>query len=71
MDDYLESSETIEKATEKSQNLVRFLRLDEFNLGKFVSKVSEFEADMNRVTETKNVKVVASDDKKSYVLGLK
>ena len=70
-DDYLGPTGTIQRAKEKAQNLIRLLGLGGFNLRKLVSNVPEVEVDLNRNTENKDVKVIASDTETSHVLGLK
>ena len=72
MDDYLESSPTIEEATRKAKDLVKLLSLGGFKLTKFVSNVRtippKVETDPTIPTETKEI---PSTEESSHVLGLK
>ena len=72
MDDYLESSPTAEKATQKAKDLVKLLSLGGFKLTKFVSNVPtippQLEADPTSPTEGKKI---PSTENASHVLGLK
>ena len=72
MDDYLESSPTIEEATRKAKDLVKLLSLGGFKLTKFVSNVRtippQVETDPSIPTETKEI---PSTEESSHVLGLK
>ena len=72
MDDYLESSPTIEEATRKAKDLVKLLSLGGFKLTKFVSNVRtippQVETDPTIPTETKEI---PSTEESSHVLGLK
>ena len=72
MDDYLESSPTIEEATRKAKDLVKLLSLGGFKLTKFVSNVCtippQVETDPSIPTETKEI---PSTEESSHVLGLK
>ena len=74
MDDYLESSPTINEATKKAQDLVEMLAKGGFNLTKFVSNVPR----LVKIVESKyqlpaesNEKVLVTDEDTSHVLGLK
>ena len=72
MDDYLESSPTIEEAARKAKDLVNLLSLGGFKLTKFVSNVrtipSQVETNSTTPTETKEI---PSTEESSHVLGLK
>ena len=72
MDDYLESSPTIEEAARKAKGLVNLLLLGGFKLTKFVSNVRsippQVETDFTTPTETKEI---PSTEESSHVLGLK
>ena len=72
MDDYLESSPSIEEAARKAKDLVKLLSLGGFKLTKFVSNVRTFppqvETDSTTPTETKEI---PSTEESSHVLGLK
>ena len=72
MDDYLESSPTIEESARKAKDLVQLLSLGCFKLTKFVSKVRnippQVETDSKTPTETKEI---PSTEESSHVLGLK
>ena len=72
MDDYLETSPTIEEATRKAKDLVKLLSLGGFKLTKFVSNVRtippQVETDPTTPTETKEI---PSTEESSHVLGLK
>ena len=74
MDDYLESSATIEEATKKAQDFVKMLSKGGFTLTKFVSNVPNLSSRLNPKTElgTKtDEKLLAAEDEHSHVLGLK
>ena len=70
MDDYLESSPTIEEATRKAKDLVKLLSLGGFKLTQFVSNVRtippQVETDPTTPTETKEI---PSTEESSHVLG--
>ena len=72
MDDYLESSLTVEEATRKAKDLVTLLSLGGFKLTKFVSNVpsipEKLEPGSNAPTE---VKEIPNTEGSSHVLGLK
>ena len=72
MDDYLESSRTIEEAARKAKDLVNLLSLGSFELTKFVSNVRtippQVETNSTTPTETKEI---PSTEESSPVLGLK
>ena len=72
MDDYLESSLTVEDATQKAKDLVALLSLGGFKLTKFVSNVPSIPAklkpDSNAPIE---VKEIPNTEDSSHVLGLK
>ena len=75
MDDYLESSPTIEEATRKAKDLAKLLSLGGFKLTKFVSNVPtippQVETNSTSPTETKETKEIPSTEESSHVLGLK
>ena len=72
MDDYLESSLTVEEATRKTKDQVTLLSLGGFKLTKFVSNVPSIPAKLkpgsNAPTE---VKEIPNTEGSSHVLGLK
>ena len=72
MDDYLESSLTVDEATRKAKDLVTLLSLGGFKLTKFVSNVpsipAKLEPGSNAPTE---VKEHSNTEGSSHVLGLK
>ena len=74
MDDYLESSPTVNEATQKAQDLVEMLAKGGFKLTKFVSNVPSL---VNRVDPKSQLpidsteKVLATDEETSHVLGSK
>ena len=74
MDDYLESSPTVNEATKKAQDLAEMLAKGGFKLTKFVSNVPSL---VNRVDSKSQLpthsteKVLATDEETSHVLGLK
>ena len=67
MDDYLESSPTVNEATKKAQDLVEMLAKGGFKLTKFVYNV---DPNSQRPTESTE-KVLAINEETSHVLGLK
>ena len=73
IDDHLESSPTVEEATEKAQDLVKMLAKGGFTLTKFVSNVRGVLSALNRKQKLMdgNVKALAAEDESSHVLGLK
>ena len=74
MDDYLESSATIDEATKKAQDLVKMLSKGGFTLTKFVSNVPNLSNHLEQKIEldTKtDEKLLAAEDENSHVLGLK
>ena len=74
MDDYLESSPTVNEATKKAQDLVEMLEKGGFKLTKFVSNVPSLvnNVDPNSQLSTESTeKVLATDEDTSHVLGLK
>ena len=74
MDDYLESSATINEATKKAQDLVKMLSTGGFTLTKFVSNVpnlsSRLDPKIKLGTKT-DEKLLAAEDENSHVFGLK
>ena len=72
MDDYLESSQTVEQATRKTQDLVKLLNLSIFTLTKFKTNVpshsSQFQQD--RKPPENDMKVLPTIADSSHVLGL-
>ena len=72
VDDYLESSTTIEEAARKAKDLLKLLSLCGFKLTKFVSNVPtippQVETNSTSPTETKEI---PSTEESSHVLGLK
>ena len=73
MDDYLESSPTVEEATKKAQDLVEMLAKGGFKLTKFVSNVPRLvnSVDPNSQPTKSTEKVLATDQETSHVLGWK
>ena len=72
MDDYLESSPTVNQATKKAQDLVEMLAKGGFKLTKFVSNVPSLvnNVDPNSQLSTESTeKVLATDEDTSHVLG--
>ena len=73
MDDYLESSPTVEEATQKATDLVELLALGGFKLTKFVSNVpsipKHLEPSSNAATPEQ--KEIPTTEESSHVLGLK
>ena len=67
---YLKFGRTSKKASEEAPNLARLLRLGIFNLTKVVNNAPEIVAGLNRKIENKDVKVIASDNATSHLLGL-
>ena len=74
MDDYLESSPTVNEATKKAQDLVEMLAKGGFKLTKFVSNVPSLVnyVDPSSQPSTESTeKVLVTDEETSHVLGLK
>ena len=73
MDDYLESSPTVEEASNKTKDLVKMLAKDGFNLTKFVSNINHLPAELPHSGKPAptNAKVIPKPDESSHVLGLK
>ena len=74
MDDYLESSPTINEATKKAQDLVEMLAKGGFNLTKFVSNVPGLVKIVDpkyQLPAESNEKVLVTDEDTSHVLALK
>ena len=74
MDDYLESSASVDEATKKAHDLVKMLLKGVFTLTKFVSNVphlsNRLDPKINFDTKT-DEKLLAVEDESSHVLGLK
>ena len=73
MDDYLESSPTVEEAARKAQDLVKLLTLGGFTLTKFVSNAPSVltQLEPNRESPEKQLKTLPTSEGSSHVLGLK
>ena len=74
MNDYLESSPTVNEATKKAQDLVEMLAKGGFKLTKFVSNVSSLVNNVDpksQLPTDSTEKVLATDEETSHVLGLK
>ena len=73
MDDYLESSPTVEEASNKAKDLVTMLAKGGFNLTKFVSNIGHLPAELQRSGKSApaDAKVIPKSDESSHVLGLK
>ena len=73
MDDYLESSPTVEEATWKAQDFAKILAKGGFSLKKFVSYVRGVLSTLNRMKNPIDgkVKALTAGDESSHVLGLK
>ena len=74
MDDHLESSPTVNKATKKAQDLIEMLAKGGFNLTKFVSNVPGLVKIVDpryQLPAESNEKVLITDEETSHVLGLK
>ena len=74
MDDYLESSPTVNEATKKAQDLVEMLVKGGFNLTKFVSNVPGLAKIVDpkyQLPAESTEKVLVTDEETSHVLGLK
>ena len=73
MDDYLESSPTVEEASNKAKDLVALLAKGGFNLTKFVSNINHLPAELQQSGELAptDEKVIPKPDESSHVLGLK
>ena len=71
MDDYLESSPTVEEASNKAKDLVTLLAKGGFNLTKFVSNINHLPAELQQSGElVPTVGKVPKQDESSHVLGL-
>ena len=70
MEDYLESSPTVNEATKKAQDLVEMLAKGSFKLTNVPSLVNNVDPNSQLSTETTE-KVLATDEETSHVLGLK
>ena len=73
MDDYLESSPTVEEASNKAKDLVTLLAKGGFNLTKFVSNITHLPAELQQSGELAltDEKVLPKQDEYSHVLGFK
>ena len=73
MDDYLESSPTVEEASNKAKDLVALLAKGGFNLTKFVANINHLSAELQQSGELAptDEKVIPKPDESSHVLGLK
>ena len=74
MDDYLESSPTVNEATKKAQDLVEMLVKGGFKLTKFVSHVPRLINSVDpksQLPTDSTEKIIATDEDTSHVLGLK
>ena len=72
MDDYLDSTESPEKATKRSKELVHLLHLGGYRLTKFVSNVPNLADQINGSPQSTEPKFVVSfQEDSSHVLGLK
>ena len=73
MDDYLESSPSIEEATKKAKDLVKLLERGGFKLTKFVSNVPQIPNELEPTGEPLSTaeKVIPKTEDSSHVLGLK
>ena len=73
MDDYLESSPTVEEASNKAKDLVTMLAKGGFNLTKFVSNIDHLPAELQHSGKSApaDAKVIPKPDESSHVLGLK
>ena len=73
MDDYLESSPTVEEASNKAKDLVTLLAKGGFNLTKFVSNITNLPAELQQSSELAptDEKVIPKPDESTHVLGLK
>ena len=73
MDDYLESSPTVEEASNKAKDLVTLLAKGGFNLTKFVSNINHLGAELQQSGELAptDEKMIPKPEESSHVLGLK
>ena len=73
MDGYLESSPTVEEASNKAKDMVALLAKSGFNLTKFVSNITHLPAELQQSGELTptDEKVIPKPDESSHVLGLK
>ena len=74
MDDYLESSPTVNEATKKAQDLVEMLAKGGFKLTKFVSNVPSLVNNVDSKSQLptdSTEKVLVTDEETSHALGLK
>ena len=74
LDDYLQSSPTVNEATKKAQDLVEMLAKGGFNLTKFVSNVLGLVKIVDpkyQLPSESNEKVLVTDEETSHILGLK
>ena len=73
MDDYLESSQTVQQATQKAEDLVKLLARGGFKLTKFVTNVPSILSRLQPNTELPQgeIKVLPTAEDSSHVLGLK
>ena len=72
MDDYLESSPTVEEATRKAEDLVKLLSFGGFKLTKFVSNENSIPSRLEPQHDAKTeVKEIPRPEDSSHVLGLK
>ena len=71
MDDYLESSPTVEDASNKAKDLVKLLAKGGFKLTKFVSNVSQLPTKLEPDLTSNEEKEIPSAEECSHVLGLK
>ena len=73
MDDYLESSPTIEEAAKKAKDLVKLLERGRFRLTKFVSNVPEIPNDLEPTCKPSSTaeKIIPKTEDPSHVLGMK
>ena len=70
MDDYLESSLTVEEASNKAKDLVTMLAKGGFNLTKFVSNINHLPAELQHSGKPApaDAKVILKPDESSHVL---
>ena len=71
MDDYLESSPTVEDASNKAKDLVKLLAKGGFKLTKFVSNVSQLPTKLEPDLTSNQEKEIPIAEECSHVLGLK
>ena len=71
MDDYLKSSQSVDEATRRAQDLVRVLILDEFTLTKIMTKVAiSIQLEHNCKLPENDTKVLSIVGDSSHVLSL-